>query len=50
MPRARILVADDDTYVCQSLRAVLEAEGYKILTARRGLEGLRLLQIVSKRS
>lgn len=40
----KILVVDDDLYVRRSLQAVLEAEGYQVITAQHGLDGLRLLQ------
>lgn len=41
---AKILVVDDDLYVRRSLQAVLEAEGYQVVVAQHGFEGLRLLQ------
>ncbi len=41
---AKILVVDDDPYVRKSLQAVLEAEGYQVVTAQHGQEGLRLLR------
>jgi two-component system response regulator MprA len=41
---AKILVVDDDAYVLSSLRAVLQAEGYRVVTASRGADGLRLLR------
>jgi len=41
---ASILVVDDDAYVCLSLQALLEEEGYRVRTAGSGIEGLRLLQ------
>ncbi len=40
----KILVVDDDPYVRKSLQAVLEAEGYRVITAQHGQEGLRFLQ------
>jgi len=39
-----ILVVDDEESVRVSLSAVLEREGYKVLTAEGGEEGLRLLK------
>ncbi len=42
--KACILVVDDDPYVRKSLQAVLEADGYRVITAQDGPEGLRLLR------
>ncbi|MGB9724677.1 MAG: response regulator transcription factor [Chloroflexia bacterium] len=42
--QVKILVVDDDAYVCRSLQAILEAEGYTVVTAHEGPEGLRLLR------
>lgn len=39
----KILVVDDDAYVCRSLAAVLEEEGYTVVTAGDGPTALRLL-------
>lgn len=39
----RVLVVDDDTGVCNSLRDVLREEHCKVFTANGGLEALRLL-------
>lgn len=36
----RILVVDDDTSICELLRVYLESEGYEVLTANDGAEGL----------
>ncbi len=38
MPESRILVADDDPNVLQSLSAVLREQGYDVSTARGGVE------------
>ncbi len=38
----RILVADDEPNILQSIRLVLEEEGYQVLTAKDGEEALRL--------
>lgn len=38
--RARILVVDDDTSVCQSLREVLELEGFNVIGAGNGSDAL----------
>ncbi len=35
-----ILVVDDDPDICTSLEAIFIAEGYRVLIARHGLEGL----------
>jgi two-component system, NtrC family, sensor kinase len=40
--RPRILVVDDSVTVRQILASALEADGYEVLTAASGLEGLRL--------
>jgi CheY-like chemotaxis protein len=37
---ATILIVDDDTPVLDSLRLLLELEGYRVVTARDGREGL----------
>lgn len=42
--RARILVVDDEEYVRELLRDVLEAEGCRVVTAGDGLEALRLFE------
>jgi two-component system nitrogen regulation response regulator NtrX len=39
-----IMVVDDDTAVLKSLRAVLEDEGFEVITAESGEEALKLLQ------
>lgn len=41
---ARILVVDDDPVLAELVSYNLEAEGYSVLTAHDGLEGLRLFQ------
>jgi DNA-binding response OmpR family regulator/nitrogen-specific signal transduction histidine kinase len=38
-----VLLVDDDPLLADVLGEVLEAEGYQVLTARGGVEGLRLL-------
>ncbi|MBI2964532.1 MAG: response regulator [Deltaproteobacteria bacterium] len=43
----RVLVVDDDTGVCNSLRDVLREEHCQVFTASGGLEALRLLQAES---
>ena len=42
-PRGRILVIDDDEFLCGALRASLEHEGYQVSVAFTGGEGLHLL-------
>ncbi len=39
----KILVVDDDAYVCRSLAEVLQEEGYAVVTAQDGPTALRLL-------
>jgi chemosensory pili system protein ChpA (sensor histidine kinase/response regulator) len=41
--RYRILVVDDDPSIRESAGIVLESEGYEVLTASDGLDGLRAL-------
>ena len=41
MANAKILLIDDDADFSASVRAVLEAEGYEVLTAGSGREGLQ---------
>ncbi len=40
--RKRILLVDDDPEIIESIRVVLEAEGYEIIIARDGNQGLVL--------
>jgi two-component system, OmpR family, alkaline phosphatase synthesis response regulator PhoP len=39
-----ILVVDDESSIVEMLSEVLEEEGYEVITANNGLEGLNLLQ------
>ncbi len=39
-----ILVVDDDPALLQSLKEILEAEGYEVTTAADGESGLRCLK------
>jgi len=36
-----ILIVDDEESICQSLKAILEDEGYQVLTAQSGEEAIR---------
>jgi len=38
-----ILVIEDEDVMASTLKDILEAEGYEVLTARNGADGLRLL-------
>ena len=44
MPKARILVIDDEAAIRDSLRMTLESEGYEFLGAATGQEGLALAE------
>lgn len=41
--QAQVLVADDDPAILRLVKAVLEREGYKVVTARDGKEAYKLL-------
>ena len=41
---ASVLVIDDQEIVCSALKALLEAEGFAVATARSGEEGVELLR------
>ena len=41
---ARILVVDDDNAIRETLRAILEDEGYQVLTAANGRDALARLE------
>ncbi len=41
---ARILVADDDPAILRLVKAILEKEGYEVITARDGKEAYKVLQ------
>lgn len=41
----KILIIDDDPDVLFALRAMLEQEGYQVLTAKTGLEGIQRVQL-----
>ena len=44
MSEKRILVIDDEEYICQSCRELLGEEGYEVKTSLHPLEGLKQLQ------
>ncbi|HMN08339.1 MAG TPA: diguanylate cyclase [Gemmatimonadaceae bacterium] len=44
MPNARILVADDDPSVVQTMTWVLKEHGYDVVSARRGMQVLELME------
>ncbi len=46
MAAATVLMIDDDEDFTTSIRALLEAEGYRVETAASGREGLRKLGVV----
>jgi two-component system KDP operon response regulator KdpE len=41
--KEKILIVDDDVFVCQGLAAILEEEGYTVITAQDGKQSLRHL-------
>ena len=41
---AKILVADDDPAILRLVKAILEKEGYEVITARDGKEAYKMLQ------
>jgi len=41
---SKILVVDDDPMILRALEHILGREGYEVLTAANGLEGLRMAQ------
>jgi CheY-like chemotaxis protein len=43
MPQ-KVLVVDDEMYICQIVRLVLEGAGYDVLDANSAAEGLRILR------
>lgn len=42
-----ILVIDDDPAICQTMKDVLEINGYRVTTARDGQEGIKALTTMS---
>jgi len=42
--KAKILVIDDDPDVAEATTIILEAQGYQVVTARDGLEGLQKIK------
>lgn len=43
IPAKRILVVDDEPYVCDALRMMLSIDGHEVTTASSGRQGLDLL-------
>ena len=41
---ASVLLVEDDRDICEAVSAVLEAEGYTVLTAGNGQEALKILE------
>ena len=41
---AKILVVDDDPDILDAVTMILESQGYKVVTARNGIEGLATLK------
>ncbi len=44
MQKAKILVVDDEKLVCRSLQKSLSKEGYTVVTAENGINGLKLFR------
>jgi CheY-like chemotaxis protein len=44
-----ILIVEDDEPIRESLKEVLEQEGYEVLTATNGSDGLRVLEKAARR-
>lgn len=44
VPPPTVLVVDDEPSILETTRFILEAEGYRVLTARDGEEALRLVR------
>ncbi|MCH7587332.1 MAG: response regulator [Chloroflexi bacterium] len=42
--KQRVLVVDDEMYICQIVRLVLEEAGYEVLEANTAESGLRILK------
>lgn len=43
----KILIADDDTNICDLLKLYLENEGYEIVTANDGIKALSALRFTN---
>jgi len=41
----KILVVDDDPDILEAINLILESQGYKVVTARDGVEGLAALKV-----
>jgi DNA-binding response OmpR family regulator len=44
MPGSKILLVDDDPDILDALSIILESQGYQVITARDGMEGLASLK------
>lgn len=42
-----VLVIDDDPAICQTMKDVLEIQGYEVVTASDGVEGIKALKSMS---
>ena len=45
---AKILIADDDTNICDLLKIYLENEGYETVTAYDGIKALSALRFTNR--
>lgn len=45
--RGPVMIVDDDTSILAMLTAIVEAEGYDVVTARNGREALDLLETIT---
>ncbi len=39
-----VLVVDDESHICDILRRILQAEGYRVITAKEGTTALELIE------
>jgi len=44
MKDGKILIIDDDKYVCDTLKAILETKSYNVIIANEGQRGLEIAQ------
>jgi CheY-like chemotaxis protein len=45
MPKSKILVVDDNPFICELMQSRLEASGYNVVTAVNGEEALRKVKV-----